>query len=122
MKNIDLSDDLRSSPSLSSSTREIRVEIARQRFSWRRLFGYRDGREEFERERERASERAAMNGQMAMSWRKVGKAAQELAAHALLFCFTFFLALKIDDRTSYSWWSVLLLFSSLCNLMSFSSI
>ncbi|RRT62573.1 hypothetical protein GW17_00041419 [Ensete ventricosum] len=47
-----------------------------------------------------------MQRQRAMSWRRVGKAAQALAAHALLFCFTLLLALKIDARTSYSWWSV----------------
>ncbi|RWW00779.1 hypothetical protein GW17_00036231 [Ensete ventricosum] len=49
----------------------------------------------------------AMQRQRAMSWRSVGKAAQGLAAHALLFCFTLFVALKIDGRMSYSWWSVL---------------
>ncbi|WOK97721.1 hypothetical protein Cni_G06429 [Canna indica] len=38
--------------------------------------------------------------------RTVGKAAQELAAHALLFCFTLFLALKIDGRTPYTWWTI----------------
>ncbi|CAL9118520.1 unnamed protein product [Musa textilis] len=47
-----------------------------------------------------------MQRQRAMSWRRVGKAAQALAAHALLFCFTLFLALKIDGRTSYSWWII----------------
>ncbi|KAG6477975.1 hypothetical protein ZIOFF_061407 [Zingiber officinale] len=47
-----------------------------------------------------------MHRQRAMSWRKVGKAAQELAAHALLFCYTFLLALKIDGGTSYSWWII----------------
>ncbi|XP_042403572.1 uncharacterized protein LOC121992978 isoform X2 [Zingiber officinale] len=47
-----------------------------------------------------------MHRQRAMSWRKVGKAAQALAAHALLFCFTLFLALKIDGRTPYSWWTI----------------
>ncbi|XP_074558884.1 uncharacterized protein LOC141814834 [Curcuma longa] len=47
-----------------------------------------------------------MHRQRAMSWRKVGKAAQALAAHALLFCFTLFLALKIDGRTPYSWWII----------------
>ncbi|CAL9059125.1 unnamed protein product [Musa banksii] len=47
-----------------------------------------------------------MQRQRAMSWRRVGKAAQGLAAHALLFCFTLFVALKIDGRMSYSWWII----------------
>ncbi|WOL02814.1 hypothetical protein Cni_G11533 [Canna indica] len=49
-----------------------------------------------------------MQRHRAMSWRKVGNAAQALAAHALLFCFTLFLALKIDGRTPYSWWIIFL--------------
>nr|CAD1837578.1 unnamed protein product [Ananas comosus var. bracteatus] len=39
-----------------------------------------------------------------MTWTSVGRSAQAVVAHGLLFCFTLFLALKIDRRTSYSWW------------------
>ncbi|CAI9753578.1 unnamed protein product [Fraxinus pennsylvanica] len=41
-----------------------------------------------------------------MSWRRVGKAAQAVAAHALLFSFTVSLVLKLDHTVSYSWWIV----------------
>ncbi|KAF9671415.1 hypothetical protein SADUNF_Sadunf12G0045300 [Salix dunnii] len=39
-----------------------------------------------------------------MSWRRVLKSVQALAAHCLLFSFTLFLVLKLDHVTSYSWW------------------
>ena len=39
------------------------------------------------------------------TWRRVRRAAQEAAAHALLLCFTALLALKLDGIfTSRSWW------------------
>ncbi|XP_010916528.2 uncharacterized protein [Elaeis guineensis] len=47
-----------------------------------------------------------MERRKAMTWARVGKSAQAVAAHGLLFCFTLFLALKIDGRFSYSWWIV----------------
>ncbi|XP_072991152.1 uncharacterized protein [Typha latifolia] len=47
-----------------------------------------------------------MQRRRAMAWTGVGKSAQAVAAHGLLFCFTLFLALKIDRRTSYSWWII----------------
>ncbi|XP_038984746.1 uncharacterized protein LOC103721407 [Phoenix dactylifera] len=47
-----------------------------------------------------------MERRKAMTWARVGKSAQAVAAHGLLFCFTLFLALKIDGRISYSWWIV----------------
>ncbi|CAA2980437.1 uncharacterized protein LOC111372111 isoform X2 [Olea europaea var. sylvestris] len=43
-----------------------------------------------------------------MSWRRVGKAAQAVAAHALLFSFMVSLVLKLDHTVSYSWWIVFL--------------
>ncbi|XP_074587646.1 uncharacterized protein LOC141843489 [Curcuma longa] len=43
---------------------------------------------------------------MAMTWARVGKSAQGLAARSLLLCFTVFLALKIDKSLSFSWWFV----------------
>ncbi|CAL9117646.1 unnamed protein product [Musa textilis] len=42
----------------------------------------------------------------AMTWWRVGKAAQALVAHGLLICFTLSLALKIDGRTHYPWWII----------------
>ncbi|KAM0952690.1 putative transcription factor C2H2 family [Dioscorea sansibarensis] len=47
-----------------------------------------------------------MNRRRAMTWSRVGKSAQGVAAHGLLFCFTILLALKLDDRVSYSWWII----------------
>ncbi|XVE64080.1 hypothetical protein DITRI_Ditri07aG0072500 [Diplodiscus trichospermus] len=41
-----------------------------------------------------------------MSWRRVLKSAQALAAHSLLFCFTLLLLLKLDHAVSYSWWII----------------
>ncbi|XVE58709.1 hypothetical protein DITRI_Ditri04bG0190800 [Diplodiscus trichospermus] len=41
-----------------------------------------------------------------MSWRRVLKAAQALAAHSLLFCFTLLLPLKLDHVVSCSWWTI----------------
>lgn len=41
-----------------------------------------------------------------MTWARVAKSAQALAAHGLLFCFTLLLALKVDHRTTYSWWII----------------
>jgi hypothetical protein len=39
------------------------------------------------------------------TWRRVRRAAQEAAAHALLLCFTVLLALKLDGISfSRSWW------------------
>jgi hypothetical protein len=35
------------------------------------------------------------------------KTAQAAAAHAALFCFTLLLALRVDGRTTYSWWYAL---------------
>ncbi|CAN6896243.1 unnamed protein product [Brassica oleracea] len=43
-----------------------------------------------------------------MSCRRVLKSIQALAAHTLLFCFTLFLALKLDHTLSSSWWMVFL--------------
>ncbi|XP_039040482.1 uncharacterized protein LOC120178750 isoform X2 [Hibiscus syriacus] len=43
---------------------------------------------------------------MIMSWRRVLKSAQALAAHTLLFCFTLLLLLKLDHVVSYSWWTI----------------
>ncbi|XVF53953.1 hypothetical protein PTKIN_Ptkin05aG0141800 [Pterospermum kingtungense] len=43
-----------------------------------------------------------------MSWRRVLKSAQALAAHSLLFCFTILLLLKLDHFVSYSWWIIFL--------------
>ncbi|KAK8655961.1 hypothetical protein V6N13_108523 [Hibiscus sabdariffa] len=43
---------------------------------------------------------------MMMSWRRVLKSAQALAAHSLLFCFTLLLLLKLDHVVSYSWWTI----------------
>ncbi|WVZ60232.1 hypothetical protein U9M48_010283 [Paspalum notatum var. saurae] len=40
------------------------------------------------------------------TWAGVGKTAQAAAAHAALFCFTVLLALKVDGRTTYSWWII----------------
>ncbi|KAF7838619.1 putative finger family protein [Senna tora] len=44
-----------------------------------------------------------------MSWRRVLKSVQALAAHTLLFSFTLLLVLKLDHELSCSWWSVLAL-------------
>ncbi|XVF50651.1 hypothetical protein PTKIN_Ptkin04bG0119000 [Pterospermum kingtungense] len=41
-----------------------------------------------------------------MSWRRVLKSAQALAAHTLLFCFTLLLLLKLDHVVSCSWWVI----------------
>ncbi|OVA05038.1 Transmembrane Fragile-X-F-associated protein [Macleaya cordata] len=41
-----------------------------------------------------------------MSWRRVAKSAQALAAHSFLFSFTLLLVLKLDHVVSYSWWMV----------------
>ncbi|GKU95044.1 hypothetical protein SLEP1_g8453 [Rubroshorea leprosula] len=41
-----------------------------------------------------------------MSWRRVLKSAQALAAHSLLLCFTLLLLLKLDHVASYSWWII----------------
>ncbi|XP_042393158.1 uncharacterized protein LOC121984336 [Zingiber officinale] len=43
---------------------------------------------------------------MTMTWARVGKSAQGLAARSLLLCFTVFLALKIDKSLSFCWWFV----------------
>ncbi|KAG6534143.1 hypothetical protein ZIOFF_008027 [Zingiber officinale] len=44
--------------------------------------------------------------EMTMTWARVGKSAQGLAARSLLLCFTVFLALKIDKSLSFCWWFV----------------
>ncbi|CAO2818394.1 unnamed protein product [Amaranthus hypochondriacus] len=44
----------------------------------------------------------------AMSWRRVAKSLQGLAAHGLLFTFTLLLVLKLEHVASYSWWVVFL--------------
>lgn len=54
----------------------------------------------------RAEREREMQRRRAMTWRRVGKEAQALVAHGLLICFTLSLALKIDGRTHYPWWSV----------------
>ncbi|KAK4252600.1 hypothetical protein QN277_014577 [Acacia crassicarpa] len=41
-----------------------------------------------------------------MSWRRVLKSVQALAAHTLLFCFTLLLVFKLDDVVSCSWWII----------------
>ncbi|XP_061362156.1 uncharacterized protein LOC133305917 isoform X2 [Gastrolobium bilobum] len=41
-----------------------------------------------------------------MSWRRVLKSAQALAAHTFLLCFTLFLLFKLDHRLSCSWWII----------------
>ena len=41
-----------------------------------------------------------------MSWRRVLKSVQALAAHCLLFSFTLLLVFKLDHVVSCSWWSV----------------
>uniref|UniRef100_A0A7N0U0Q5 RING-type domain-containing protein n=1 Tax=Kalanchoe fedtschenkoi TaxID=63787 RepID=A0A7N0U0Q5_KALFE len=42
-----------------------------------------------------------------MSWRRVARSAQALAAHSLLFIFTLLLALRLSHTlASYSWWIV----------------
>ncbi|XP_050237755.1 uncharacterized protein LOC126687288 [Mercurialis annua] len=41
-----------------------------------------------------------------MSWRRVLKSVQALAAHTLLFFFTFLLVLKLDGVVFYSWWFI----------------
>ncbi|ONM08413.1 Protein binding protein [Zea mays] len=40
------------------------------------------------------------------TWAGVGKTAQAASAHAALFCFTLLLALRVDGRTTYSWWII----------------
>ncbi|CAD6214191.1 unnamed protein product [Miscanthus lutarioriparius] len=47
-----------------------------------------------------------MQRRRAHTWAGVGKTAQAAAAHAALFCFTLFLALRVDGRTTYSWWII----------------
>ncbi|XP_008782280.2 uncharacterized protein LOC103701851 isoform X1 [Phoenix dactylifera] len=47
-----------------------------------------------------------MQRRKAVTWGTVGKSAQAVVGHGLLFWFTLFLALKIDGRISYSWWIV----------------
>ncbi|KAG5536242.1 hypothetical protein RHGRI_023879 [Rhododendron griersonianum] len=42
----------------------------------------------------------------AMSWRRVAKSAQALAAHAFLFCFTLLLVFKLDHLVFCSWWVI----------------
>uniref|UniRef100_A0A7C9DEK7 RING-type domain-containing protein n=1 Tax=Opuntia streptacantha TaxID=393608 RepID=A0A7C9DEK7_OPUST len=42
----------------------------------------------------------------AMSWRRVAKSLQALAAHSLLLFFTLLLVLKLDHTISCSWWVV----------------
>lgn len=41
-----------------------------------------------------------------MSWRRVAKSAQALAAHAFLFSFTLLLVFKLDHVVYYSWWVI----------------
>ncbi|GAV61573.1 Tmemb_185A domain-containing protein/zf-C3HC4_3 domain-containing protein [Cephalotus follicularis] len=41
-----------------------------------------------------------------MSWRRVLKSVQALAAHGLLLSFTLLLLLKLDHFVSYSWWTI----------------
>uniref|UniRef100_A0A2P2L7D8 Uncharacterized protein MANES_01G020500 n=1 Tax=Rhizophora mucronata TaxID=61149 RepID=A0A2P2L7D8_RHIMU len=41
-----------------------------------------------------------------MSWRRVLKSVQALAAHSLLFTFTLLLVLKLRHSVSYSWWLI----------------
>ncbi|KAJ4821929.1 hypothetical protein Tsubulata_041964 [Turnera subulata] len=41
-----------------------------------------------------------------MSWRRVLKSVQALAAHCLLFAFTLLLVLKLDSVVSCSWWLI----------------
>ncbi|XP_051147944.1 uncharacterized protein LOC127263053 [Andrographis paniculata] len=41
-----------------------------------------------------------------MSWRRLGKSLQAVAAHSSLFLFTLLLVLKLDHTASYSWWNV----------------
>lgn len=48
----------------------------------------------------------AMQRQKSMTWSRVGRSVRGLAAHSLLFCFALSLALKVDGRTSYSWWVI----------------
>ncbi|KAG0497500.1 hypothetical protein HPP92_002191 [Vanilla planifolia] len=47
-----------------------------------------------------------MHRRKTMTWARVGKSVQAVAAHGLLFSFTLFLALKIDGGVSYSWWII----------------
>ncbi|KAI3944325.1 hypothetical protein MKW92_032505 [Papaver armeniacum] len=47
-----------------------------------------------------------MQQRTTMSWRRVAKSAQALAAHTFLFCFTILLLLKLDHVVSYSWWMI----------------
>ena len=55
----------------------------------------------------REQEPGEMQRRRAHTWAGVGKTAQAAAAHAALFCFTLFLALRVDGRTTYSWWYAL---------------
>ncbi|GLU20265.1 hypothetical protein SLE2022_364750 [Rubroshorea leprosula] len=41
-----------------------------------------------------------------MSWRRVLKSVQALAAHSLLLCFTLLLLLKLNHEVTYSWWII----------------
>ncbi|KAK9278709.1 hypothetical protein L1049_028284 [Liquidambar formosana] len=41
-----------------------------------------------------------------MSWRRVAKSVQALAAHGFLFSFTILLVLKLDHSVSSSWWII----------------
>ncbi|XP_072971429.1 uncharacterized protein [Typha angustifolia] len=47
-----------------------------------------------------------MQRRRAMTWARAWKSAQAVAAHGSLFCFTLFMALKIDGRAAFSWWMV----------------
>lgn len=41
-----------------------------------------------------------------MSWKRVLKSVQAVAAHSVLLCFTLLLVLKLDHVVSYSWWII----------------
>ncbi|KAG6625275.1 transmembrane protein 185-like [Carya illinoinensis] len=43
-----------------------------------------------------------------MSWLRVLKSVQAVAAHGLLLCFTFLLVLKLDQVIFNSWWVIFL--------------
>ncbi|KAK8921940.1 hypothetical protein KSP39_PZI020649 [Platanthera zijinensis] len=47
-----------------------------------------------------------MQRRKAITWARVGKSMQAVAAHCLLLCFTLFLALKLDRRAPYPWWII----------------
>jgi hypothetical protein len=48
-----------------------------------------------------------MQRRRGQTWAGVAKTTQAAAAHAALFCFTLLLALRVDGRTTYSWWYAL---------------